>query len=145
MNRGMNFMQIDSKVLIDSNVLVYAVELTSPNHNRAKAVLIEYCDAGACVVSAQNLAEFMFVVNRKNRATFESANQFVSNLAENAIVVTYTEKDVLRANQICYSYNVPFFDALLVATMEREKIFTIITENVKDFKKIDWLEVINPF
>ncbi len=33
----------------------------------------------------------------------------------------------------------------LTILMRKNNIYTIITENEKDFKKIPWLKVINPF
>jgi predicted nucleic acid-binding protein len=42
-------------------------------------------------------------------------------------------------------YKIPFWDALIVATMEENSIDTIITENEKDFKKVKWIKTINPF
>jgi predicted nucleic acid-binding protein len=37
------------------------------------------------------------------------------------------------------------WDAAIAATMKENDIFEIVTENVKDFKKIPQLKVSNPF
>ncbi len=145
MKEGQTSISQDSKVLIDTNVLVYAVELKSNQNAAALSVIEKHCTAGTCVVSSQNLAEFMNVVDEKNKLGFEEARVFIRKLADSSIILTYTGDDVLRASQIRESYSIPFFDALLVATMERENIHTVVTENVRDFKKVPWLNVLSPF
>lgn len=55
------------------------------------------------------------------------------------------EKTVVEAINNQAIYGIPFWDALIVAAMEQNSLDTIITENEKDFKKISWLKVINPF
>jgi len=41
-------------------------------------------------------------------------------------------------------YKVHFWDALIAATMIENNVFTIFTENTKDFKKIKGITAINP-
>ncbi|MBI5635810.1 PIN domain-containing protein [Candidatus Micrarchaeota archaeon] len=139
-------MQAGSLALIDTNVLVYAVDGGSSKHEAAVRIVAERCRSETCLVSAQNLAEFVCVVTEKHKKlTGEQANQFVSDLASNSIVLAYKASHVLRANQLRQAYATPFFDSLLAATMEDAGVYQIITENEKDFRKIPWLTVINPF
>ncbi|MFH0713582.1 MAG: PIN domain-containing protein [Candidatus Micrarchaeota archaeon] len=139
-------MNLDSRTLIDTNVLVYAFDNDSEKREKAIKLLKTYCDAENCIVSSQNLAEFVFVVTgKKVNVELSKAINFVENLAGMVPVLNYSEQEVLRACQIKGEYDVPFFDALLVATMEKAGVSTIVTENEKDFKNIKWLKVINPF
>lgn len=146
MKSEVNFMSQDSKVLIDTNVLVYAADRLSDKHLIAVETLRKYFQDDSIVVSCQNLAEFTVVVTEKlKKLSKEEANQFVRGFSEQSLVLSYGVDDVLRANEIKHSYNVPFYDALLVAVMEKAKVFTIVTNNDRDFKKVNWLEVVNPF
>ncbi len=144
--REVNCMNLDSKTFIDTNILVYSINKDSSKYEIAKRLLIEHCKNGTAFLSAQNLAEFSFVVTEKDKLISPGeASQIVQSFIETMTVVAYHEGDVLRANQIKQSYGVPFYDALLVAVMEKAKIFTIVTNNERDFKKVNWLEVVNPF
>lgn len=142
----MNYMQSDSKILIDTNVLVYSIDKDSEKHQNATDAIKKQFENKMAVVSAQTIAEFIYVTTeKKKKLTMEQANQFAMDVIDNSELIYYQEKEALRANEIKHAYSVPFFDALLVATMERAKIFTIITENEKDFKLVPWITVINPF
>ncbi len=138
-------MSIDSRVLIDTNILVFSIDLDSEKHEIAKELVKKHCLQGTAVLSAQNLAEFVFVVTEKTKKlSAEEANLFVHDLMDNSNVITYSGKEVVRASQLT-SKGLHFFDALIVATMENAKVFTILTDNDRDFKKASGIEVINPF
>ncbi len=62
----------------------------------------------------------------------------------NWIKITPGVSTVTEAIKICGERRLHYWDALLAATMKENGIFIIYTENEKDFKKISWLEVINP-
>ena len=51
---------------------------------------------------------------------------------------------IIRAIDINLEYNIPYYDALLAATMRENGIFNIYTENVKDFKAVG-IKAVNPF
>ncbi len=139
-------MNHDSRILIDSNVLIYSVEPSSPEkHDIAMKLILQQCQSKTGTVSCQNLAEFMYVLQRRYKNSLEDGAKFLRGASANFNIIVYTDEDVLRAWHLTAQYNLPFFDALLVATMEKVGISTIITENEKDFKKIPWLTVINPF
>ncbi|MBI2597750.1 MAG: PIN domain-containing protein [Candidatus Diapherotrites archaeon] len=139
-------MLTDSKALIDTNILVYALDKDSEKHEKAKETIKNQCEKGSAIVSAQNLAEFVFVVTeKKKKLSAEQANQFVFDLSDNSAVLSYSTSEIIRASQLKFEYKTNFFDSLIVATMEKAGVFTIITENEKDFVKINWLKVINPF
>lgn len=139
-------MNLDSKTFIDTNILVYAINKDSDKCDVAKGILAELCKNGTAFLSAQNLAEFSFVVTEKYKIVPSAeAAQIIQSLVETTTVLAYHAGDVLRANQIKQSYGVPFYDALLVAVMEKAGVSTIVTANARDFKKVKWLEVVNPF
>ncbi len=146
MKSEVNFMHPDSKTFIDTNVLVYAINKDSNKYDTARNFLTEQCRNGTAFLSAQNLAEFSFVVTEKDKLLSSvEAGQFIQSLVETVTIVAYHEADVLRANQIKQGYGIPFYDALIIAVMEKSKIFKIVTANDKDFKKVNWIEVVNPF
>jgi len=135
------------RLLIDSNVLVYAYDKTSEKHETALKILERVMADESGVLSIQNLVEFARLVTEKlpKKISFEQARSIVLGLADSFEVVYYDPHAIARALAMCGSEKIHFFDALISATMEKEKIRIIITENEKDFKKIPWIEVVNPF
>jgi predicted nucleic acid-binding protein len=51
---------------------------------------------------------------------------------------------VLSAIRIHREFDVPYWDALIAATMRENGVTRIYTEDEKSFRKIPWLEVVNP-
>lgn len=138
---------IEEKKLIDTNILVYAYIIDNENHPEALRVLKTELLNRCAVVSIQNLAEFSRITTEKiqEKISFEQARNIVVEMTEIADVVGYDAQVVADALSLCSIHKIYFFDALIAATMEKEKISTIVTENEKDFKKIKWMKAINPF
>ncbi len=137
----------EEKTLIDSNVLVYAYDLSSTKHAKAEKIIGEFLLNRNGVVSCQNLAELSRVLCEKipNKIPFYQVRNIVLELSENLEVLTYDSHTVADALSACDAYGIHFFDALIAATMENWNVKTIITENDADFKKIKWIKTINPF
>lgn len=138
----------NEKALIDTNIIVYSNDKTEENkylivQDFMKKALTNY----DIFVSAQNLAEFARIITEKvsNPINYKKANKLVNNYSLAFKTINYSEKTILKALWIKNEFKLHFRDALLVATMEENNVETIITENEKDFKKVKWLKVINPF
>jgi predicted nucleic acid-binding protein len=137
----------EGTVLVDTNVLAYAYQSFDDRHETAVNVLDELIENGRGAVSVQNLAEFSRLAVEKFPKTIshEEAREIVLNLSASLDVVSYRAQTVSEALRLCRTYKLHFFDALLAATMEQDGIRIIVTENEKDFRKIPWLKVVNPF
>lgn len=136
-----------TKKLIDSNILVYAIDTSNQRkHATANKLIFDLIEAGSSVLSTQNLAEFSRALERaKPPVLYNQISLYVSQLTKTFQIINYTQKTVIQALQIASNYRIHFFDALLAATMEENSITEIVTENEKDFSKIPWLSVHNPF
>lgn len=53
-------------------------------------------------------------------------------------------KTIKNAFELCERYNILTNDAGIVASMLENNVDTIYTDNVRDFRKIDKIRVINP-
>ena len=60
-------------------------------------------------------------------------------------VITYNAQTIKSAIGISIKNSIHYWDALLAATMRENNVFSIYTENDKDFKKIPWIKIIDPF
>lgn len=134
--------------LVDSNILVYAYDSTEgKKYEIAKEFVKEMWTRENGVLSIQNLAEFYSTVTKKikNPLEIDKAKQIVLDYIDGFEIIQYDEKTIIGAINTQAIYKISFWDALIVATMEENNLDTIITENEKDFKKITWIKVINPF
>ena len=134
--------------LVDSNMIIYAFELTESDKNQKAKKLIDECWIGKIrlAVSSQNLAEFAYTATSKAKLDFRRVKTAVDYIAsfDGFIKINYSTSTVLTAIDIANEYNMPFWDSLLAATMKENGIFNIYTENTKDFK-IPWINAVNPF
>lgn len=136
--------------LIDTNVLVYAYDISEKTKRRiARTLLDEIWDQGSGAVTLQNLAEFFVVVTRKveNPISVASARTIIADILRSRhwLVIDRRAETLLKATELVEHNEAPFWDALIAACMLEHGIHTIVTENERDFKKIPGITVINPF
>lgn len=150
----MNVERLFGRVLVDSNVLIYATLSGDERHGKAKEVLdlrhrrdIELC------VSVQNLAEmYPNLTGPKNNPpdSPEVARAKIDSIAalDQLTVFPLGLSITRRALQLCVLHSVSrqqYFDMQLAATMLEEGIGVLLTENVKDFEPVEGIRAINPF
>ncbi|MFH1649204.1 MAG: PIN domain-containing protein [Candidatus Woesearchaeota archaeon] len=121
-------------IAIDTNILVYAFDITSLKHSQC-AQLVEGIMTGKQqgAVTNQILAEFSDVITRKVKNPFSSdeARRIIDSIlrSRNWTVLDYTGKTVSNALGV----QGHFWDLLIVQTLRENGLKAIVTENVKDF------------
>jgi len=138
-------------ILIDSNILIYAFDKDEKEKNLiAKDILERVANKEIDIfLSTQNLSEFYYNVIKKIKEPLEAteAKEIIYELISlsNVNVLKIAENNILSAINLSIEYGISYWDALIVSVMKENNIYSIITENEKDFKKIKWLKVVNPF
>lgn len=142
------------RVLVDTNVLIYATLAADPRHQRAQEVLALRNRPGVeLFISVQNLAEmYPNLTGPKNLppdspALARKKIESISRL-RGLTVLPLTLDGIHRALDLCVKGEITrqkYFDQQLVALMLRENIPLILTENDKDFSNIQGITPINPF
>jgi predicted nucleic acid-binding protein len=142
------------RVLLDTNVLIYATLSADPRHVRAKELLAQRHRADVQLfVSVQNLAEmYPNLTGPKNKPpdSPEVAREKIRSLSRlrGLTVLPLTLEAVYLSLDLCVTAGVTrqdYFDRQLAALMIRESIPVILTENVEDFREIEGVTAINPF
>ena len=142
------------RVLVDTNVLIYATLSADPRHKQAQQALAQRHRPDVTLfISVQNLAEmYPNLTGPKNQPpdSPELARDKIRSLARlrGLTVLPLTLETAHLALDLCVSAGVTrqgYFDRQLAALMIREKIPVILTENVADFSGIDGITPINPF
>ena len=141
----------DQIFLVDSNILIYAYDKSESIKNTIAEKILEevFTNKKEAVVSTQNLSEFFVNVTSKIEISIPitEAQHIIQEIISMSNVKTFTigKTTILNAISISSEFEIFYWDALIVSVMQEHNINTIITENEKDFKKIPWLTVINPF
>lgn len=130
-------------ILIDTNVLIYGETNDNEEKHKKAIEIIENTD-NICI-SIQNITEFSHNMIKKSNISSLEINKIILNYIKVFDLLYFDFGHVTKANSISRDYKLHFFDALLVATMYENNVSKIITENKKDFRKVPWIEVINPF
>lgn len=60
-------------------------------------------------------------------------------------IVNAVEEDLMAAMQIHQTHNIPFFDALLAATVRRVGCSTLFSEDFQHSRTFGTLTILNPF
>ncbi len=140
----------DETSLIDSNLLVYAVDINYPEKQGVCKALLGDCwkMKRKHAVSIQNLSEFYVTATTKIDKPIpqKEAGRFISKIVEfrNWKVITPNANTILTAIELNEKYHIHYWDAMIAATMRENQIFSIYTED-NHFSRIPWLTTTNPF
>ncbi len=140
--------------LIDSNVLIYALDEESEFNEIALTVIAEG-EKGefTAYISSQNLDEtFAVITNPKRVNSPLSAEDALKAIKENfldnpALTIinpkANTVSKVFELSREHLPIRQEIFDIVLIATMLDNKVTGIITNNIEHFKRFEFLEVID--
>ena len=135
-------------MLIDSNILVYAINTSSPKHKVAKQFLKE--NIKDLIVAHQNIFETLRVITHPKFPSPmfpDNALDSVKGIINVCRIIAPDYKTHSIALELIKKYNLSadmVFDAYLTATAVSNDVTTIATDNIKDFKKFG-IDLINTF
>ncbi len=136
--------------LVDTNILVYSHDETSPHYEKAKSFLETNLPNGELVISPQNLTEYYSVVTNHKNPSGVSDTKLVCQRLESWTklfrIIIPTNMAVLRMIPLLEKHSTrgsDVHDFYLAATMMDNDINTIYTADTRIFKKLG-LKTINP-
>ena len=138
--------------IVDTNVLVYALDADAPQHAAARTLLEAARDTGATLfVTSQILCEFYSIVTNprrvpKPRSASEAVAALVGLLAFLHVMPVPAHAaeellDLLRRRPVTGG---DVFDLQIVATMQANAIQRIYTFNSADFESFSELSIVTP-
>ncbi len=136
------------KVLIDTNVLVYAYDRAEAiKQAQARQVLGELAKQRAGFISTQVLTEFYNAVTRRIAAplTPEQAYERIKNLLMAWPVLDITSLIVLEAARGAYQHQMSVWDAQIWAAARLNQIPVIFSEDFSNGSVIEGIRMVNPF
>jgi len=136
--------------LLDTNILVHAYLLLHPHkHAAARKLVLAGWQDGSGLTTLQNLCEFFVVATKKISKPMPQAEAatIVGEFLESTHwrVLDRHPATVTHAMDLARAHRIPFWDALIAATMLEHGVTTLVTENERDFRRIPGLILFNPF
>jgi len=137
---------MSDKIFVDTNILVYAHDLSAGDrHAKASAVIEKLWEARAGVISTQVLQEFYVTVTRKVKNTLKpvEAREVIRNYLAWPVQINDSETTI-RASEIEEKNSLSFCDALIVAAALRLQAKKIISEDLNHGQIIEGILIENP-
>lgn len=136
-------------MLVDSNILIYAINADSPKHTKARSFLQE--KLGSLEISHQNILETIRVLTHRKFSKpmkLKLALEAIQAIADSCRLISPDQTTYYLTLELISKYKLTgnrIFDAYLAATALSNGIDTIATDNVEDFNKLTEITVLNPF
>jgi predicted nucleic acid-binding protein len=134
-------------VFVDTNVLVYAYDLSAgEKHERARELVEELWRTRQGCISVQVLQEFFVNVTRKipNPLALSTARELVQDLARWKTHAP-DERSVLAAIDLHERASLSFWDAMILRSAASLGCETLYTEELNAGQSYDGVVVKNPF
>jgi predicted nucleic acid-binding protein len=136
------------KVLVDTNILVYAYDLSEKDkQRRAAEILNELYEMHTGVLSPQILSEFFVVVTRKLQRPLKvtEAISSIENYISSWEVVEINTFTVLEAIRGVRVHRFSYWDSLVWATARMNQIPVVLSEDFSHNSTVEGIRFINPF
>lgn len=131
----------ESKIFLDSNVVLYLLSGDAAKADRAEALL-----AKRPVINVQVLNEVTNVCRNKLKMGWQDIHQFLELIRSFCNVTPLTVAIHDRARQLAERYGLAFYDAAIVAAALTESCTTLYSEDMQHRQMIDdSLTIRNPF
>ncbi len=135
-----------TKVVIDTNVLVYAIDRDSKFHHWSQSILNS--NKFEIYTTSKNLSELLSVLTSSKgfNLNIKDAVSYTQNIAQSLHILFPDHLSTTEFMELCQKYKYKgsmVHDLEIAAIALSNDINTIITKNLKDFKKIKELKVIS--
>jgi predicted nucleic acid-binding protein len=137
-----------TRVLIDTNVLIYAVDQNNPaKQEQAIRVLEKLVAAGNAVLSIQALSEFANASLKRLRPPMppEVTVAQVARLARSCPILDLTANIVIEATRAVRDHRLAYYDAQLWATARLNQVPVIFSEDFTAGASLEGIRFIDPF
>ncbi|MBS3795385.1 MAG: PIN domain-containing protein [Candidatus Thorarchaeota archaeon] len=143
------------KTLLDTNIFVHAHNQASLHQEKAGGILREALNGHleACITS-QILYEFFSVVTNVRRVHRPLTADRAANICQDLLIsgaIEIIEPQITTPSlvfELVRKHGITgteLFDCVLAATAKENNVKMLLTENVRDFEKYEFLTIRNPF
>lgn len=133
------------RFFIDTNILVYANDRSSPDKQSIARELIAHAFASRLgCLSTQVLQEFFVVATRKAGVPASNARAQVIKLSE-LDTVLLDDDIIVGAIDLHIIHQISFWDAMVIKAAAKAGSRRIFTEDLTHGQTLDGVQIVNPF
>ena len=135
------------KVFIDTNILVYAYDLSEPDkQEKALSYLDQLISLDQGVISAQVLSEFYVTVTGKiaDKMNANQAEERIKNFCQIWPVLQLNEMVVIEAVRGVQDHSFSYWDSLIWATARLNQVAIVASEDYSPDSYIEGIRFYNP-
>jgi len=139
---------MSDKYFLDTNVLVYSIDLTSPlKRERARNLVTDGTTSKLGVISYQVVQEFVNVALGKFRSVVVRTDleEFLRGVLFPMMAVPSSPWLFLDALRLQEGYQLPWYDALIIAAAIQGRCRILYSEDLQHGRRFGDLVVQNPF
>ena len=137
----------DDKIFIDTNVLVYAFDISAGiKHEKAKKIVENCWRLENGVISSQVLEEFFVCLTKKIPAPVDSiiVEQIIRDFLKWGTVAIDGDM-ILEAIDVSIRHKFSFWDSLIIVSAVSGRANIIFSEDLSDSQTIEGIVIKNPF
>ncbi len=136
---------MNNSVLVDTNVLIYALDADSQFHHRALKFL--YDPTIRFFITSKNIAEFLVVLTRNKEINISTSEclELLNNLIVDVEILYPNPTTIKLFFDLIKKYNprgLWIHDLEIASISLAHGISKIVTNNIVDFKRIDEIEIL---
>jgi predicted nucleic acid-binding protein len=130
----------------DTNILIYAVDITSgEKHPKAAELILGTAPIGRGYLVEQSLMEFLHACTRKTGVSFRTGVEYVETLSTFFEVLLPRQDTLRRTLEIVTRYRLSIWDARMIAVCASHECLVLFSEDMQDGGYYGDVRVINPF
>jgi predicted nucleic acid-binding protein len=130
---------------LDTNVLVYSVDLTAGTRHEVAKQVVARARLCACCLTLQSVSEFYAVVTRKAVMRPVEAVPLANAMMDLFPTAAASASAVRTALRIASAGHASYWDALLLATAAEAGCIAVLTEDLANGTTLAGVRIVNPF
>ena len=138
-------MTVEDRITLDTNILVYAVDLDAGEKNETARSLMGAAARKDSYLTVQALGEFFHATTRKKLLGTEEAERFIEEWRSVFSIIVASEAALMTATKAVREHGISFWDAMLWATVRQAGCTHILSEDMQHGRNLGGVEIINPF
>jgi predicted nucleic acid-binding protein len=135
------------KFFLDTNILVYSFDTTSPSKREVAKDLIKNAHKANGCISFQVIQEFLNVATRKFEVPLKTADaqNYLTKILYPVCEVFPSESLYFSTLEIMEKWKFSFFDSMIIAAAMESECTILYSENLQHNQIIFHLKIVNPF
>ena len=135
---------MNNSVLVDTNILIYAIDADSKFHHRALKFLSD--PTIRCFITSKNISEFLVVLTRNEEINISTSEclELLNDLIVDIDILYPNSMTIKLFYDLIKKYNprgLWIHDLEIASISIAHGISKIVTNNIVDFKRIDEIEI----